>query len=96
LTSPTGDWAPGAVQLDRRTRMMYDERHVFINGESLRAGGADARLMRCAGRRACASRLRRCSAPAQTRAHCCKTGLKPDGCTLSDLLKGLLITGRPP
>lgn len=43
---PKADWAPGAVQLDRRTRMMYDERHVFLNGESLRAGGADARLMR--------------------------------------------------
>ena len=41
-----GDWTPGALRLDRRTRMMYDERHVFINGESFRAGGADARLMR--------------------------------------------------
>lgn len=36
----------GAVQLDRRTRMMYDDHHVFINGESLRASGRDARLMR--------------------------------------------------
>ncbi|WP_028605093.1 JmjC domain-containing protein [Ottowia thiooxydans] len=36
----------GAVVLDRRTRMMYDERHVFINGESYRAGGRDARAMR--------------------------------------------------
>lgn len=43
---PAGPWAPGALRLDRRTRMMYDERHVFINGEGLRAGGADARLMR--------------------------------------------------
>lgn len=34
------------VQLDRRTRMLYDERHVFINGESFRVGGRDARLMR--------------------------------------------------
>ncbi|MGE0350503.1 JmjC domain-containing protein [Hydrogenophaga sp.] len=42
----TGEWEPGAVRLDRRTRMMYDDRHVFINGESFRAGGADARLMR--------------------------------------------------
>jgi 50S ribosomal protein L16 3-hydroxylase len=33
------------VVLDRRTRMMYDDRHIFINGESFRAGGADARLM---------------------------------------------------
>ena len=36
----------GAVALDRRTRMLYDRRHVFINGESYRAGGRDARLMR--------------------------------------------------
>jgi 50S ribosomal protein L16 3-hydroxylase len=26
--------------------MMYDARHVFINGESLRAAGKDAKLMR--------------------------------------------------
>ena len=26
--------------------MMYDAAHVFINGESFRAGGRDARLMR--------------------------------------------------
>jgi len=32
--------------LDRRSRMMYDEAHVFINGESFRASGRDARLMR--------------------------------------------------
>ncbi len=35
-----------AVQLDHRTRMLYDERFVFINGESFRAGGRDATLMR--------------------------------------------------
>ncbi|MDP2075011.1 JmjC domain-containing protein [Hydrogenophaga sp.] len=40
-----GHWVAGALRLDRRTRMMYDPRHVFINGESFRAGGADARLM---------------------------------------------------
>lgn len=34
------------VALDRRTRMLYDTRHIFINGESFRAGGADATLMR--------------------------------------------------
>jgi 50S ribosomal protein L16 3-hydroxylase len=39
------DWSKG-VQLDRRTKMMYDDRHVFINGESFRAGGKDARLLR--------------------------------------------------
>ena len=33
------------VCLDARTRMMYDTHHVFINGESYRARGADARLM---------------------------------------------------
>ena len=43
---PGHDWTPSAVALDRRTRMMYDDKHVFINGESFRAGGADARLMR--------------------------------------------------
>ena len=32
--------------LDRRTRMMYDDAHVFINGESYRASGRDAALMR--------------------------------------------------
>jgi len=34
------------VQLDRRTRMAYDTRQIFINGESLRASGRDARLLR--------------------------------------------------
>jgi len=33
------------VRLDARTRMMYDTRHVFINGESFQASGRDARLM---------------------------------------------------
>jgi 50S ribosomal protein L16 3-hydroxylase len=35
----------GAV-LDRRSRMLYDEAHVFLNGESFLAGGRDAALMR--------------------------------------------------
>ena len=26
--------------------MLYDEQHVFVNGESFRASGRDARLMR--------------------------------------------------
>jgi 50S ribosomal protein L16 3-hydroxylase len=34
------------VALDRRTRMLYDASHIFINGESFRAGGRDATLMR--------------------------------------------------
>lgn len=43
---PTQAWSVGAVVLDRRTRMMHDRHHVFINGESFLAGGTDARLMR--------------------------------------------------
>lgn len=43
---PEGDWELGAIWLDRRTRMMYDEHHVFINGEAYRAAGEDAELMR--------------------------------------------------
>lgn len=35
-----------AVALDLRTRMLYDDRHIFINGESFVASGRDARLMR--------------------------------------------------
>jgi len=34
------------VALDRRTRMLYDDRFVFVNGEAIGAGGADATLMR--------------------------------------------------
>ena len=36
----------GAIRLDRRTRLMYDARHVFINGESYVATGRDAQLIR--------------------------------------------------
>jgi 50S ribosomal protein L16 3-hydroxylase len=47
-----------AIRLDRKTRMMYDDHHVFVNGESFRAGGRDARLMRqLADERALPSRL---------------------------------------
>jgi 50S ribosomal protein L16 3-hydroxylase len=35
-----------AVHLSPRTRMLYDEQHIFINGEALRASGRDAQLMR--------------------------------------------------
>lgn len=41
--------APRALRsavLDRRTRMMHDARHIFVNGESWRASGRDAALMR--------------------------------------------------
>lgn len=55
------------VVLDRRTRMLYDERHVFINGESYRAAGADARLMQLLAdqRELAAGQLARASADAQ-------------------------------
>jgi 50S ribosomal protein L16 3-hydroxylase len=33
------------VSLDARTRMLVDARHVFVNGESWRAAGRDARLL---------------------------------------------------
>lgn len=33
------------VVLDRRSRMVYDQGHIYLNGESWRAAGADARLM---------------------------------------------------
>ena len=35
-----------SVQLDPRTRMMYDDRHVYANGASWRVAGADARMLR--------------------------------------------------
>jgi 50S ribosomal protein L16 3-hydroxylase len=34
------------LRLDRRTRMMYDDQFVYINGEALRAAGRDATSMR--------------------------------------------------
>ena len=43
----------GAWQLDRRSRMLYDEHHVFINGESYLASGRDARAMRELADRRC-------------------------------------------
>ncbi|WP_247597007.1 cupin domain-containing protein [Hydrogenophaga sp. PAMC20947] len=43
---PSQGWCMGPLKLDRKTRMMYDDHHVFINGESYKAAGADARLMR--------------------------------------------------
>jgi 50S ribosomal protein L16 3-hydroxylase len=59
--------AGAGLRLDRRTRMMYDERHVFINGESFRAAGRDARLMRdlADARRLPASQCERLSPDAQ-------------------------------
>ncbi len=34
-------WRTAAVALDRRTAMLYDDQHVFVNGESHRAANED-------------------------------------------------------
>jgi len=36
---------PSDVYLDRRTKMLFDTKHIFINGESFRAAGRDAKLL---------------------------------------------------
>jgi len=36
---------PCGVRLDRRTKMLFDAKHIFINGESFRASGRDAKLL---------------------------------------------------
>jgi 50S ribosomal protein L16 3-hydroxylase len=63
LAGPT----PGGVTADRRTRLAYDARHLFINGESFRAVGRDALLMRrlCDQRGLAAQDVARLSAGAQ-------------------------------
>jgi 50S ribosomal protein L16 3-hydroxylase len=55
------------IQLDRRTKMMYDARHVFINGESFRVAGKDAVCLRQLAdeRRLAASKLSQMSPAAQ-------------------------------
>ena len=46
------DAPPGPVELDnglhldRCSQMLYDARHIFINGESYRAAGRDAQSLR--------------------------------------------------
>ena len=57
----------GGVRLDRRTRMMFDAKHVFINGESFRAAGSDAKRMRKLAdeRELSAAEVGKLSAPAQ-------------------------------
>lgn len=56
----------GQVRLDRRTKMMFDARHIFMNGESYRASGRDAMLMRRLSdqRQLSRSDLARCSTDA--------------------------------
>lgn len=57
----------GGLRVDARTRLLYDDDHVFINGESYLASGADAELLRAlADRRALgAAEWARLSAPAR-------------------------------
>jgi len=65
---PAPSLAPkGPVRLNRKTRMLYDEHHVFINGEAFLAEGTDALLMRelADSRRLSASNRARLSAPAR-------------------------------
>lgn len=41
-----GSMGPGqGVVLDAKTRMLYDDHHVFVNGEAYDAAGRDAKLM---------------------------------------------------
>lgn len=44
--APAGKAARGALRLVARSRMLYDRHHLFLNGESYRVAGADARLLR--------------------------------------------------
>jgi 50S ribosomal protein L16 3-hydroxylase len=59
--------AQWSVRLDRRSRMLYDAAHVYLNGEAFRASGRDASLMRrLADRRALgADEIARLSAAAR-------------------------------
>ena len=39
-------WAwPCRVRLDHRSKMLFDDKHIFVNGESFRASGRDAKLL---------------------------------------------------
>lgn len=42
----TARWRAGTIALDRRTRMLYDATHVFINGEAVPLRGHTAALLR--------------------------------------------------
>ena len=42
----TTPWRQRGVTLDRRTRMLYDARYVFVNGESVPVRGKDLALLR--------------------------------------------------
>ena len=44
--TPNAATLGGGIVVDRSTRLLYDERHVFINGEAYRAGGKDFALLK--------------------------------------------------
>jgi 50S ribosomal protein L16 3-hydroxylase len=46
FTKSKTPWRTRAVDLDKRTRMLYDSRYVFINGEAAAVRGRDAALLR--------------------------------------------------
>lgn len=54
------------IALERKTRMLYDASHLYVNGEALRVAGGDATLLRRLADRRCltASELARASARA--------------------------------
>jgi 50S ribosomal protein L16 3-hydroxylase len=60
-------WGARPVALDRRTRMLYDTHHVYINGESFIASGRDAQCLRrlADARRLAGTELRRLSRDAR-------------------------------
>jgi len=63
-----GSDSRGPVCLDRRTKMMFDAHHIFINGEGFRASGRDATLMRRLADDRCLSRQDLARTSAQARA----------------------------
>jgi 50S ribosomal protein L16 3-hydroxylase len=45
-TAERAPFSKDRIELDRRTKMMFDDVHIFINGEGFRASGRDATLMK--------------------------------------------------
>ena len=57
-------WRTAAVALDRQTAMLYDDEHVYVNGESHRTVGKDAALLRrLADRRRLSAAAARAASP---------------------------------
>ena len=46
IFEPSDQRLCGAIVLDRRTRMLYDTQHIYINGEAYRAAGRDFHLLK--------------------------------------------------